>query len=135
MNRTRRCRSAATLFLMTAAALIIGAPSARAQAPAAAPKKDATPAGNIENGKKIYTTYGCYECHGRVAQGGTGTGPRLGPRPIPYPAFAQYNRQPKGQMPPYTSKIVTDQELADIYAFLQSLPQPQDAKSIPLLNQ
>ena len=37
-------------------------------------------------------------------------------------------------MPPYTSKVVSDSEMADIYAFLQSLPQPPAVKDIPLLN-
>ena len=37
-------------------------------------------------------------------------------------------------MPPYTSKAVSDQELADIYAFLESIPAPPSAKSIPMLN-
>jgi cytochrome c1 len=38
-------------------------------------------------------------------------------------------------MPPYTEKVVSGQEFADIYAFLKSLPEPPKAKSIPLLNQ
>jgi mono/diheme cytochrome c family protein len=37
-------------------------------------------------------------------------------------------------MPPYTKKVVSDRELADIYAYLQSIPQPPAAKSIPILN-
>jgi len=37
-------------------------------------------------------------------------------------------------MPPYTSKVVSDQDLADIYVFLQSQAQPPAAKDIPLLN-
>jgi len=37
-------------------------------------------------------------------------------------------------MPPYTVKVVSDKELADIYAFLQSISQPPAVKSIPLLN-
>ena len=98
------------------------------------PKAGQAPAGNKENGRKIFVSYGCYQCHGREAQGGAGTGPRLGPRPIVFAAFSMYVRQPTGQMPPYTSKVVSDQELADMYAFLQSLPQPPAAKSIPLLN-
>jgi hypothetical protein len=36
-------------------------------------------------------------------------------------------------MPPYTSKVVSDAELADIYAYLQSIPTPPPASSIPLL--
>lgn len=94
-------------------------------------KSGATPAGNAQNGKKIFAVFGCYQCHGREAQGGA-AGPRLGPRPIPFVGFSMYVRQPAGQMPPFTSKVVSDQELADIYVFLQSLPAP--VKNIPLLN-
>ncbi len=93
-----------------------------------------TPSGNAANGKRLFASYGCYQCHGREAQGGQGTGPRLGPKPIAFSALSQYVRQPTGQMPPYTKKVVSDQDLADIYAFLQSLPQPPAVKNIPLLN-
>ena len=89
---------------------------------------------DAKNGKRIYVSYGCYQCHGREGQGSAATGPRIGPRPIPFAVFTQYVRHPAGQMPPYTSKIVTDSELADIYAFLLALPAPPAAKSIPLLN-
>ena len=91
-----------------------------------------TPAGNAQNGKKIFESYGCWQCHGHEGQGGAGA--RLAPRPIAFAAFQKYVRQPADQMPPYTSKVVSDQELADIYAFLQSIPQPPAAKSIPILN-
>ncbi len=136
MHLSARFCSAETVFaILMGAAIILTASDAAAQAATAAQKKDAAPAGNIDNGKKIYVTYGCYECHGRAAQGGTGSGPRLGPNPIAYQAFLQYIRQPKGQMPPYTSKIAPYSELADIHAISQSLPKPPDPKSIPLLNQ
>src|SRR5215472_8334154 len=90
--------------------------------------------GNAQKGKQLFQNYGCYQCHGREAQGGSGTGPRLAPRPIAFSALAKYVRQPTGQMPPYTSKVVSDQDLADIYAFLQFQPQPPSAKDITLLN-
>jgi mono/diheme cytochrome c family protein len=93
----------------------------------------AQPKGDAQNGKKIFQTYGCYQCHGREAQGGVG--PRLGPRPISFAAFSRYVRQPTDQMPPYTTKMVSDAQLADMYAFLQSIPAPPDAKNIPILNQ
>ena len=92
------------------------------------------PSGNAQHGKQIFASYGCYQCHGREAQGGPGTGPRLAPNPISFDALSKYVRQPTGQMPPYTRKVVSDQDLADIYAFLRSVPQPPPAKSIPLLN-
>src|SRR5579872_5536620 len=89
---------------------------------------------NAQNGRTLFTRFGCYQCHQREAQGAAATGPRLGPHPIAYANFTKYVRQPTGQMPPYTAKVVKDAELADIYAFLQSLPDPPAAKDIPLLH-
>ncbi|HTC88305.1 MAG TPA: cytochrome c [Bryobacteraceae bacterium] len=93
-----------------------------------------TPSGNAQNGRKLFENYGCYQCHGREAQGGLGTGPRLGPKPIAFVAVQRYIRHPTGQMPPYTAKVVSDKDLADIYAFLQSVKQPPAVNEIPLLN-
>jgi mono/diheme cytochrome c family protein len=87
-------------------------------------------------GQRLYTSFGCYECHGYQGQGAFQTGgSRIGPPQIPYSGFVSYVRQPAGQMPPYTAKAVTDAQLADIYSFLQSRPQAQPSKSIPLLTQ
>ena len=93
----------------------------------------AVPSGDVENGRQIYVTYGCYQCHNYAAHGGR-AGPRLAPRPIAFAAFARYVRTPSNQMPPYTTEIVTDQELADIYAFLLTVPPPPAVDSIPILN-
>lgn len=90
---------------------------------------------NAQNGKKLFERFGCYQCHQHEGQGAAATGPRLAPRPIPYANFTKYVRQPTGQMPPYTAKVVKDSELADIYAFLQSRPEPPAVKDTPLLNQ
>ena len=104
--------------------------AASAQTPA--PQPSAAPAGNVETGKKLFVSYGCYQCHGYEAQGSSATGPRLGPRPIAFAAFSRYIRQPTGQMPPYTAKVVSDADLTNIYAFVQSRPAP--ASNIPLLK-
>jgi len=90
------------------------------------------PSGNADEGKKLFASVGCYQCHGLEAQGSSATGPRLGPRPIAFAAFSRYVRQPTGQMPPYTAKVVSDAELANLYAFVRSRPEP--AKEIPLLR-
>src|SRR5262245_48088755 len=97
-----------------------------------APPASTAPSGNADEGKKLFVSYGCYQCHGREAQGSSATGPRLGPRPIAFSAFNRYVRQPTGQMPPYTVKVVTDADLANIYAFVQSRPAP--AANVPLLK-
>jgi mono/diheme cytochrome c family protein len=92
------------------------------------------PVGNAENGKRIFARNGCYECHGREGQGSNMTGPRIAPDPVPFDVLTRYVRKPTGEMPPYTAKVVSDQELADIYAFLQSRPHPPAAKDNPLLK-
>jgi mono/diheme cytochrome c family protein len=105
------------------------------QSAASQPKLELPSTANAQNGQRLYTAFGCYECHGYQGQGSTQTGgTRLGPPPIPFSGFVAYVRQPTGQMPPYTSKAVTDAQLADIYAFLQSRPPAAPSKSIPLLN-
>jgi mono/diheme cytochrome c family protein len=92
------------------------------------------PSGNAENGKRLFNKIGCYECHGREGQGSPMSGPRIAPAPIPFDVLTRYVRKPTGEMPPFTAKVVSDQELADIYAFLQSRPHPPDAKNIPGLK-
>ena len=92
----------------------------------------AAPAGDAANGKKIFDKYGCYQCHDHDAKGGAGA--RLAPNPVPFPVLLRYVRKPTGEMPPYTAKVVSDQELADIYAFLKTIPAPPSASGIPILN-
>ena len=121
----------ASFLVMTAATLNAQRGQGSASGAPAAANAPAAPTGNAENGKKIYSSYGCYQCHGYAAQGGAGA--RLAPRPIAFATFARYVRRPTGQMPPYTAKVVSDQELADIYAFLVTIPPPPAANTIPIL--
>lgn len=101
----------------------------------AATRESSTPA-NRKNGERLFVSYGCYECHGFQGQGSTSTGgSRLGPPQIPLSAFVSYVREPTGQMPPYTAKAASNEDLAEIYDFLKSLPAPPALKTIPLLNQ
>ena len=108
---------------------------ARAGAQAPSPQRPATPTANAEEGRKLFVSNGCYQCHGYEAQGSSATGPRLGPRPIPLTAFGRYVRQPTGQMPPYTTKVLSDADMASIYAFVQARPAPPPVQSILLLRQ
>lgn len=89
--------------------------------------------GNAENGKKLFLAYGCYECHGRQGAGAA-IAPRIGPPALSLAAVLRYVRAPTGQMPPYTEKVASDQDLADIYSYLKTFPAPPPASSIPLLN-
>lgn len=93
----------------------------------------ASSGGSVENGKKLYLKYGCYECHGYAGQGGAGA--RLAPKVLPAAALIAYVRHPSGAMPPYTAKVASDTDLTDIRAFLASLPAAPPLKDVPLLNQ
>ena len=118
---------------MSLAALVLATAVVGAQTPApAAPA--AAPAGNADTGRKLFVSFGCYQCHGYEAQGSSATGPRLGPKPIAYAAFLRYVRRPTNQMPPFTAKVVSDADLANIYAFLQARPAPTPVANIPLLK-
>ena len=119
---------------MLAGVLVLTRSEAAAQSTDTGQKTTSAPAGNAEHGKVIYTRIGCYECHGRDAQSGGRTGPKLGPNAIPFAAFTLQVRSPRNDMPPYTAKVLSDADLADIYAFVQSLPQPPKVDSIPLLK-
>ena len=76
----------------------------------------------VARGKSLFAHVGCYECHGYVGQGGA-AGPRIAAR-LPYPAFAAYVRHPGREMPPYTAKVLSDAELAAIFAYVSALPAP-----------
>jgi ubiquinol-cytochrome c reductase cytochrome c subunit len=76
------------------------------------------------NGKKLYTSIGCYLCHGGVGQGATPTGPRLAPNPVPLEEFLKVLRTPRNVMPPYAASLLPDEAVADIRAFLTTIPQP-----------
>ncbi|HKW38278.1 MAG TPA: cytochrome c [Burkholderiales bacterium] len=90
-------------------------------------------AGSAEKGRTAFVRHGCWECHGFQGQGGV-TGPRLAPNPLPLEAMSVFVRNTRGAMPPYQKAILSDADLADIHAWLQSLPKAPDYKSIPLLN-
>jgi len=98
--------------------------------------ESASSTASASKGEQLYKSYGCYECHGLQGQGSASTGgARLGPPRIPLSAFISYIRQPTGEMPPYTAKVVSEGDAAEIYNFLKSVPPPPPPKSISLLNQ
>ena len=128
--RTSWQKPIAVMFFLVFAILLLGFPVLKAQQ-----SSDTLAARNAQNGKKLFLADGCYECHGREGQGAAQTGAaRIGPPQLSFEGFQSYVRKPTNQMPPYSSKAVPDQDLADIYAFLKSIPMPPKGKDIPLLN-
>jgi ubiquinol-cytochrome c reductase cytochrome c subunit len=110
-------RLAGLAFLLAAAAV-------SAQAPAA-------PASGTAHGKELYLKYSCYACHGYDGHGGAGA--RLVPLAMTVTGFTAYVHNPR-RMPPYTDKVLSDAQLADLFAYIKSLPVSPPADQIPLLS-
>ena len=107
-----------SILKLTFLGFVLGAAAAQAQNPA--------------NGKAVFIKQQCFRCHGSDGQGGAGA--RLAPNPPTVAAMQKYVRNPTGGMPPYTNQV-TDAEIADIRAYLATVPAPPAVKDIPLLNQ
>jgi ubiquinol-cytochrome c reductase cytochrome c subunit len=90
-------------------------------------------AASADKGKTLFVKNGCWQCHGTMGQGGV-AGPKLAPEPLPLEAMANFIRNSNRAMPPYREAILPNEDLADIHAYLSSVPAPPDAKSIPLLS-
>jgi mono/diheme cytochrome c family protein len=131
------------IWIFLSAAVLVAAIAAQAPSStlaAATPQAQAeeqaaeAPSGNPVTGKGLYDSHGCYACHGFEGQGGV-AGPRIAPRTLPLEAFVRFVRRPSNQMPLYTDRIVSDEDLGHIHAYLESRPTPPPVESIPLLQE
>ena len=112
-------------YLISAAVAVLTivplTPTASAQAPP----------GDGARGREVYQKYSCYACHGYDGHGGAGA--RLVPLALTQQRFGAYVRNPR-RMPPYTDKVLTDAQVADLFAYIKSLPASPSADQIPLLT-
>ncbi|MFL2770394.1 MAG: c-type cytochrome [Rhodospirillaceae bacterium] len=109
------------LFVSVFASCILTLGLAEAQEPSA------------ERGQKTYMRVGCYQCHGSDGQGND-AGTALTPDPLPPEAIANFIRYSPGRMPAYPEEVVSDAEIADMVAFLESVPPPPEADDIDILK-
>ena len=128
---------AAVAFGATACAIAQTQAQAQAQTQAQtqAPAQD-EPRGDAGNGKRIYLAVGCFTCHGRSGQGGAYNGPApiLASTAFPFDGFKGQIRNPSNDMPAYSDAVLSDKDIADIFAFVKSLPAARSAKDISILN-
>jgi mono/diheme cytochrome c family protein len=82
------------------------------------------PVGSAEAGRVIWANgnTSCRNCHGGEGEGGFATA--LAGRKLTFERFRDYVRSPKGRMPAYVESELTDQEIADLVAYFDSLPAP-----------
>jgi mono/diheme cytochrome c family protein len=122
-------RKISTLFgtAALAATLAGGNGVARAQ--------DAPP-GDAAEGKRLYLSTGCFTCHGRSGQGGAMNGPApiLAKTAMPFDGFKGQLRQPISDMPAYSEIVMSEKQIADIYAFLQTLSGPLPTKDMAIFK-
>ena len=93
-------------------------------------------AASAEKGKTAFIQNGCWQCHDYNGQGSVATsnGKVIARTQLPLDAFISFVRTTNGPMPPYRAPVLSDGDLGDIYAYLQSLPEPKAVSDIPLLN-
>lgn len=82
--------------------------------------QNGAPVGSAAAGKEVWDGKRCLNCHGKQGQGGFG--PDLAGRALTFAQFKHAVRKPWGIMPAFTEEQITDQNLADIRAYLTSLP-------------
>jgi mono/diheme cytochrome c family protein len=81
-----------------------------------------------ERGQQTFMRVGCYQCHGTDGQGihaGRAWTPKV---------MTRFIRTSPGWMPPYPEEVLSDNEIADIVAFLKTVPPPPSADSIDVLK-
>jgi mono/diheme cytochrome c family protein len=91
------------------------------------------PRGNAANGKQLFDIMGCASCHGYEGQGSR-DGPKLNPPPA-WPVTLLQMRMPRDLMPAYREVLVSDQQVADLYAHMLSFPKPLDPATIRILRE
>ena len=88
---------------------------------------------SAERGEQTYMRVGCYQCHGTDGKG-SDAGTALTPDPLPPEALANFIRFSPGRMPVYPEEVLSDAEIEDIVAWLQTVPPPPEPDSIAILR-
>jgi ubiquinol-cytochrome c reductase cytochrome c subunit len=93
-------------------------------------------AADVDKDKAAFIQHGCWQCHDFAGEGSiaTSNGRVIARTALPVDAFKSFVRNTNGAMPPYRAAVLSDDDLDNIYAYLQSLPQPKAVSDIPLLN-
>lgn len=87
--------------------------------------------GDVANGQQLFNDFQCWQCHGYEGQGGAA--PRIAPTPYPFEAFDRLVRHTT-LMPAYSPNVLSEAQLRQIYAFVQSRPEPPAVEDIPELR-
>ena len=86
---------------------------------------------HANEGRDLYLSYQCWQCHGYEGQGGAAA--RIASKAYPFDAFARFVRHPD-LMPAYTPGLLSDENLRLIYEYVRSIPVPPLLEDIPELK-
>lgn len=80
-------------------------------------------AGNVEEGETLWAALPCQGCHGDLAQGGVGSlNVALAGTTLSIEQFAANIRRGPADMPAFPPEQVNEQQIADLYVWLRTLP-------------
>ncbi len=85
--------------------------------------------GNPVNGQDLFFSLGCNVCHGDRGEGLVG--PTIAQTIVSLERVVEQYRMPLEAMTAFPPDQVSDEEIADIYAWLQSVERPPDSQVIP----
>ena len=107
------------------AAAALAAVAAPPPAPSEPAEEDGAAAvtGDPAHGQELFFANGCNLCHGDQGQGGLGS--TIASTGLTLEQVIQQYRDPRDQMPRFPAEAVPDEDVADIYAWLQTLPLPE----------
>ena len=94
--------------------------AAEAPAPADVPAVDTSAfTADVERGSDLFFANGCNVCHGDTGQGGIG--PRIAGTSLTFAQEVSQYRNPRDAMPAISEQQVPDEDVFDIYSWLQTL--------------
>jgi mono/diheme cytochrome c family protein len=138
---TTRCLAAASVLAL---AVPLTAQGPRGSAPPGTRPAPTSPVtGNAARGKELYSSYGCYACHGYSGETGrafVGNWRNLDSEQV----FLRFLRaranlaptQPSNAMPSFAESTMSDAKAKDIYAHIRTFKSSApELREIPTLNQ
>jgi len=78
---------------------------------------------DVQHGQELFNNLGCMACHG--AQGEGGIGPTIAQTGLSLERVVRQYRAPYRNMPRFGPDQVSEADIADIYAYLHTLPTPE----------
>ncbi len=85
--------------------------------------------GNPVNGQSLFFAMGCNVCHGDLGEGLVG--PTIAMTVVPLDRVIQQYREPLEAMTAFPPNQISDEEIADIYVWLQTLERPPVSQEVP----